>query len=299
MWRLWGACLVRTLYLDTETTGLNVRLDRIVEIAIVDDHGGVVIDTLVNPGLSIPSQASQIHHITDAMVRTAPSLEILWPKIAALVRGNRIVIYNKQYDIKFFPDQLACAGDIQCAMLAYAALRGEKTTKRGGFRRHKLLDAAAHVGHQWSGPAHRARGDAEACRSVWLWTNRQIEVRQQQPSRILAPPAPPPLRSAGRSNTGVYSIPGFKNEKPSQAPPTSRPPPAPVPAGKADTGVYSIPGYKSTGPEQTKPYDASAFADDVRSSNASISQRQQPSGVFVVCLLVAGLLALVWFLNHY
>lgn len=45
---------MRTLFLDTETTGLSGQKDRIVEIAIIGEDGEVVIDTLVNPGIPIP-----------------------------------------------------------------------------------------------------------------------------------------------------------------------------------------------------------------------------------------------------
>jgi DNA polymerase-3 subunit epsilon len=162
---------MRTLYLDTETTGLSGDRDRVVEIAIIGDHGEVLVDTLVNPGISIPREASAIHGITDIMVRSAPAFSDLWPKIEALVRDSRVVIYNASFDIRFLPQRLSVASDIQCAMLAYAAKRGQRTPKQGRYRRHKLADAAAYVGHQWSSAAHRARADAEACRSVWRWTN--------------------------------------------------------------------------------------------------------------------------------
>jgi hypothetical protein len=42
-----------TVYLGTETTGLSsARGDAIVEVAIVDGEGRVLIDTLLNPGRS-------------------------------------------------------------------------------------------------------------------------------------------------------------------------------------------------------------------------------------------------------
>ena len=164
---------MRTLYLDTETTGLDGNRDRIVEIAIIGDDGEVLIDSLINPNISIQHEASAIHGIYDSMVRGAPTLRVLWPQIETMVRNNRVVIYNAKFDLKFLPSGFASASEIQCAMLAYAARRGERTPKLKKYRWHKLSDAAAHVGHQWSSAAHRARSDAEACRSVWRWTNGQ------------------------------------------------------------------------------------------------------------------------------
>jgi hypothetical protein len=51
---------MRTLFLDTETTGLSGERDRIVEIAIIGDDGSVLVDTLVNPRVPIPPEATAI-----------------------------------------------------------------------------------------------------------------------------------------------------------------------------------------------------------------------------------------------
>ena len=40
---------MQTLFLDTETTGLTPPNDKLVEIAIVDDGGDTILDTLINP----------------------------------------------------------------------------------------------------------------------------------------------------------------------------------------------------------------------------------------------------------
>lgn len=151
-----------TVYLDTETTGLSpAKGDAIVEVAIVDGEGRVLIDTLVNPGRSIPWQASSIHGITDDMVRGAPTLSQLMPCVLEIVQSEQVVIYNARFDAPFFPGRLNQARTVECAMLRFAELRG------GRWQR---LDAAAqHVGHRWTGAAHRASADALACRSVWNW----------------------------------------------------------------------------------------------------------------------------------
>jgi DNA polymerase III epsilon subunit-like protein len=45
------------VYLDTETTGLSPRNgDTIVEVAIVDERGVSLIDTLVDPQLLAPTE---------------------------------------------------------------------------------------------------------------------------------------------------------------------------------------------------------------------------------------------------
>jgi DNA polymerase III epsilon subunit-like protein len=176
---------MRTLFLDTETTGLSGRTDRLVEIAIVGETGEVLLNTLINPGRPIPAEASRIHGITDHLVREAPAFEMLWPTIQKMVRGNRVVIYNAGFDCKFFPQRLACAAKIECAMLAYAGKIGEPhPRRRGEYRWHKLIEAAHRVGYSWSSPAHRALGDALACRSVWLWVRDGQEDRNFEPRNL-------------------------------------------------------------------------------------------------------------------
>ncbi|MFN7593630.1 MAG: exonuclease domain-containing protein, partial [Bacteroidota bacterium] len=58
--------------LDLETTGTDYARDRIVEIALVvlyPDGSVKEWNDLVNPGISIPKASSDIHGITDEMVR--------------------------------------------------------------------------------------------------------------------------------------------------------------------------------------------------------------------------------------
>lgn len=50
--------------LDTETTGLDEH-DEIVEVAVIDMSGKVLLNTLVNPIQPIPYEATQIHGITN------------------------------------------------------------------------------------------------------------------------------------------------------------------------------------------------------------------------------------------
>ncbi len=151
---------MKSVYLDTETTGLSPRDSRIVEVALVDDSGGVLLNTLVNPCLPIPAGATAIHGITDDDVADAPLLEELLPALNALVRGCRLVIYNSQYDLGFLPSLRAVSPKVECCMLA--------AQKAMGYSRWpKLVAAAEWSGYVWTGNAHRALADTLAARHVW------------------------------------------------------------------------------------------------------------------------------------
>jgi DNA polymerase-3 subunit epsilon len=63
-------------FLDLETTGVNPRLDRIVEIAVVKlrpDGGRETWKRRINPQRPIPAAVTAIHGIRDADVATAPT----------------------------------------------------------------------------------------------------------------------------------------------------------------------------------------------------------------------------------
>jgi len=65
--------MLRMVYFDTETTGLNPENDRIVEIAAFDATLNKTFSTLVNPQIPIPKELTEIHHINDEMVKDAPT----------------------------------------------------------------------------------------------------------------------------------------------------------------------------------------------------------------------------------
>lgn len=85
--------------LDTETTGLGYS-DKIVEIGIIDLDGNELINTLVNPQMEIPMEATSIHHIWDSDVIDAPLLENIKDNIAAVLNDKKVLIYNSDFDIR-------------------------------------------------------------------------------------------------------------------------------------------------------------------------------------------------------
>jgi DNA polymerase-3 subunit epsilon len=101
--------------LDTETTGLNVRRDRLLSVGAVHLHGGQIypaetFDRLVNPATRIPPVSTAIHGITDAMVVEAPD----YPAVAAdLARfcGERVWIgHNIGFDAAILRREAKLAG---------------------------------------------------------------------------------------------------------------------------------------------------------------------------------------------
>ncbi|MEG3904814.1 3'-5' exonuclease [Microcoleus sp. B4-C5] len=74
--------------LDTETTGL-VRAE-IVEIAIINHLGEMLLNTLIKPTVPIPAEAAYLHGISDAMVADAPSFPEVYPRIVEVLKYKRV-----------------------------------------------------------------------------------------------------------------------------------------------------------------------------------------------------------------
>jgi DNA polymerase III epsilon subunit-like protein len=84
--------------LDTETTGLYSDAE-IVQLAVIDKTGAVLLDTLIKPTQPIPERAIWIHGITDAMVEHAPTFDEIYNALLMAIGGKRVVIYNASFDI--------------------------------------------------------------------------------------------------------------------------------------------------------------------------------------------------------
>ena len=168
---------MRTVYLDTETTGLRGIYaggrDEIVEVAILDDRGKPVINQLVHPTRQKSwSEAERIHGISPAMVADAATLDEILPEVVDAVSGCQVIIYKKAFDVGFFPLHVFQDSQVECAMLRYAAYKREWNSNYGNYRWHKLQVAAKATGFKQSVEWHRALADTIACRHVWRHLER-------------------------------------------------------------------------------------------------------------------------------
>lgn len=89
---------------DTETTGLSVQDDAILQIGAVRVLNGRLvegetIDTYVAPGRPIPPASTRIHHISDADVEGAPDLRTAGRALHHFARDAVLVAHNAPFDI--------------------------------------------------------------------------------------------------------------------------------------------------------------------------------------------------------
>jgi DNA polymerase-3 subunit epsilon len=100
--------------LDLETTGVNLSSDRIVELAILKimPDGSIVRKRrLINPQMKIPVQSSEIHGITDEMVKDAPTFKEISNETRQFLEQCDLAGYNSnRFDWPLLMEEFLRAG---------------------------------------------------------------------------------------------------------------------------------------------------------------------------------------------
>ena len=102
------------VFLDLETTGLSFTQDRIVEIAMLKisvDGSRLMKRKLINPEMPIPKEVSEIHGITDEMVKDAPTFKQAANEIRQFMEGADLGGYNSnKFDWPLLVEEFLRAG---------------------------------------------------------------------------------------------------------------------------------------------------------------------------------------------
>ncbi|MCF6357215.1 MAG: 3'-5' exoribonuclease [Draconibacterium sp.] len=97
------------VFLDLETTGVNVATDRIVEIAFVKVNvDGTEDEKLlrINPGVPIPKETSEIHGIYDEDIKDEPTFKEVAKTLAKFIEGCDLAGFNSnRFDIPLLAEE--------------------------------------------------------------------------------------------------------------------------------------------------------------------------------------------------
>ncbi|MGW5689190.1 DEAD/DEAH box helicase [Nonomuraea sp. NPDC003754] len=148
---------------DIETTSIDARKARIVEIAIIrlhpDGSEDQIYSTIVDP--QTEPGPTHIHGLTAGDVAGAPRFAEIAGDVASMLAGAVIVAHNARYDTEVLSAEFAragCAPDdlLSLCTLALARRFGSASTS------HQLADCATAEGMDL-GWAHSAERDARIC----------------------------------------------------------------------------------------------------------------------------------------
>ncbi len=184
----------KEIVIDTETTGLDMFEDELLQVSIIDTDGNVVFDSYIKPiRHSEWYEAQAVNNISPAMVADAPSIYEKAAEINAIISQADLVIgYNVGFDLMM----LANSGVISTkgvksydVMEQFAEIYGEWSEWHQNYKWQKLTKAAEYFGYDWGrqkGKAHNSLADCfatlfvkektEICQKKW---QEEKERRQQ------------------------------------------------------------------------------------------------------------------------
>jgi CBS domain-containing protein len=157
--------------LDTETTGLDARTARIVQIAAIrlnqdSLHADERFESLVNPATPIPPSAVSVHGITDEDVAAAPPFKQIAPELEAFAGRSIVVGHAVHYDLAVLEREYTLAG------LRWPGFRGLDVRALARLAAPSLADHSLERICEWLGipirGRHSAPGDAEAAGKAFL-----------------------------------------------------------------------------------------------------------------------------------
>jgi len=154
--------------LDTETTGTR-HLDEVVQVAVVDSGGSVLLNTLVRPAQPIPAEVVRIHGIDDARVAAAPRFADVRSQLQAVLDGKTVIAYNAEFDSRLLTQTAflhrvpLLSARWECAMKRYSAFVGRWSQRYGNYAYVALPRKGA-----LAGQLHDAQADCQATRELIL-----------------------------------------------------------------------------------------------------------------------------------
>src|SRR5690554_1687773 len=103
---------MKTIFYDTETTGVKPGKDRIIEIAAFDPNHNRTFCTFTNPEWPIPAESTAITGITDDMVKEAPLIKEALSAFLDFCHGEVVLIAhnNDAFDKLFLESEFERAG---------------------------------------------------------------------------------------------------------------------------------------------------------------------------------------------
>jgi len=100
------------VYLDLESTGLDIETARIVEIALLRDDGDTLV-SVVHPGRPIPPEATAVHGVADGDVEMAPRFAEIAATVQVFLDGAVLVGYgSRRFDVPLLDAELRRAGQL-------------------------------------------------------------------------------------------------------------------------------------------------------------------------------------------
>lgn len=168
----------RAIFYDTETTGIRLREDRIIEIAAFDPTRLLSFERLINPQCPIPPEATAIHHISDAMVKDALTFKEVMLDFCQFCEGDVVLIAhnNDAFDVHFLKNEFERAGAKMPEWKFLDSLKWARRYRRD-LPRH-TLQFLREIYHIEANQAHRALDDVMVLHKVFSAMTDDLKLEE-------------------------------------------------------------------------------------------------------------------------
>lgn len=147
--------------------------DEIIEISMIDIHGNVLMDQLVQPSGFIKWHIVKLTGITNAMVQNQPNIHEVMPQLKKITAGKTLLSWGNDYDTVLIRKTCAQTGmDLNCELGCAQKIHMGFTDAPNQM----ALSTAAGVSNQ----NHRALDDCLLVKQVLLDDIHQMDLEIQK-----------------------------------------------------------------------------------------------------------------------
>lgn len=152
--------------IDVETTGLSPVYNELIEISAIKYEKAKKKDTfstLIKPKKEISDTITNITGITNEMVKNAPNIEQVMPKLIDFIGEYPIVAHNANFDYSFLQNNSQKSFSKNKVIDTVAISRKMLPS----LPNHKLNTVSKYIGIEEDG-FHRAEFDCECCAKIYI-----------------------------------------------------------------------------------------------------------------------------------
>lgn len=157
-----------TIVIDVETTGLNNKVDELLQVSIINTKGDVLYNSYIRPLFhSSWTEAKYVNSISPDMVKDSPTILTECAKINAILSAADVVIgYNTEFDLSFLSSvgcEIKNEAKVIDVMKDFAEIYGEWSEYYDNYKWQKLSTCAEYYGYNWGDDkAHDSLADCLA-----------------------------------------------------------------------------------------------------------------------------------------
>lgn len=177
--------------LDIETTGLDPKTDKIIEVAAVRVRNGQITaeyQSLVSPGRRLEERITELTGITDDMLRDAPMPEQVISQLLTFIGNDILLGHSVMFDYSFVKRAAVDQGKVCGENYDFERMQGLDTLKMARKYLPQLKSRSLPYLCSYYGiaqKAHRAMEDAKATAELYQRLMEEFREAEEEPFALV------------------------------------------------------------------------------------------------------------------